>query len=562
MSDTGNISKPQSRRRFRKVLKVLIKYGFEDIVSHLPLRKWLSGNGRLIPKRNGKSIFSYSTYHRMRMVVEELGTTFIKFAQLAANRPDILPKELLDELTSFQDHAPLVPAETIKEILQQEYRRPLKELFEYINYKPVASASMAQVHYARTVGGREVVLKIQRPGIEENVMADINIMMWLATIIEKRFPQYVAYQPVELVKMFEKSITKELHFKLEQSNTRRFQRFFKGNEDIYVPDIFPEYSTDRVLCMEYIDGIKITDTEAYETLGLDSKEIVYRGIDLYFQQVFVHGFFHADPHPGNIFVLKDGRICFIDFGMMGTVSEPDKILLAELLLALANRDVMALKKILLEEFTTKKELVNQKELEYYLLDFFDLYSHLDIGEIDVNEAVSGLNTLFFDFGIKVPPNLLLLLKAMVIIEGIGLKIHPGYNIIENITPFARMLLEVKLSPQKLSRKVTRNVLQATRMIEKFPSDVEAIIDKIKTGRLHIEFEHKGLKPFFEKMEIVNNRLSFSLVLAAFILGSSIMVVANVPPFIYNIPLLGVLGFGISGLLAMKLFFSILKHGNF
>ena len=555
-------SRISSGRRFRQVVKVLVKYGFEDIVSHLPFKKWLISRRRLVPQRNGKSILAYSTYERVRMVIEELGTSYIKFAQIAANRPDLLPEELLRELTGFQDNAPLVDKKTIKQILEAEYKRPLRELFEHISYKPLASASIAQVHYARLLGGREVVLKVQRPDIAEKVMADVAIMMRLAETIEKRLPQYAVYQPVELVKMFQKSIEKEIEFRLEAANTKRFQQLFKDNEDIYVPDVWMEFTTDRVLCMEYIRGIKITDVDTLKSLGFKTEEIVHKGIGLYFSQVFDHGFFHADPHPGNIFVLKNGKICFIDFGMMGSVTDKDKETLAELLLALSNRDVMGLKSILLKEFTTEKEGINETELEYYIMDFFDSYSHVDIGEIDVGEAMGGLNTLFFDYKISVPPNLLLLLKAMVIIEGLGLKIYPGYNIIENITPYAAKLLEVKFSGKKLIKKVGSGLVQTSRLIEQLPEDVSEIVEKIKAGKLHVEFEHKGLTPFLKKMEVVSNRLSFSLVLAALILGSAIMVIADVPPHFYNISIMGFIGFGISGLLALKLLVSIIKHGNF
>jgi ubiquinone biosynthesis protein len=562
MAQASRRSKRSYRRRVRQMVKVLIKYGFEDVLSQLSIKKWLAKQSRLVPKREGKSVLNFSTYERIRMAIEELGTSYIKFAQIAANRPDLLPKELLQELKTFHDHAPLIPEEKIKEILLREYDRPLEELFEHINFKPLASASIAQVHYARVLGGREVVLKVQRPGIEERVFGDIEIMMKLAQAIEKRLPQYAAYQPVELVKMFERSIEKEIQFRMEAANIKRFQNQFKDNPNIYVPDVWLEFTTDKVLCMEYIRGMKITDVEAFRKLGFSNEEIVHKGITLYFEQVFDHGFFHADPHPGNIFLLGNGKICFIDFGMMGSVTEHDKETLAELLLCLANRDVLGLKKILLQEFTTDREAIDQSELEYYIMDFFDSYSHQDIGDIDIEAAVGGLNTLFFDFKIRVPPNLLLLLKAMVIIEGLGLRLYPSYNIIQNITPFATKLLEVKMSSRKLIQKVSTGLSQTSELIENLPGDVAEIVDKIKQGKLHVEFEHKGLQPIMEKMEIVNNRLSFSLVLAALILGSSIVVIADVPPHIYGISVLGFGGFCLSGLLALKLLVSIIRHGNF
>ncbi|MCB0839903.1 MAG: AarF/ABC1/UbiB kinase family protein, partial [Bacteroidetes bacterium] len=337
--------------RYRKVLKVLLKYGFEDIVAHMPFASWVKGARFLVPKRNGKSVLSFSRYERIRMVCEELGTTFIKLAQLASNRPDVLPQELLNQLQKFHDQALGVPQEIIKKTLEEEYQRPLEDFFEYVDFEPLASASIAQVHRARTIGGREVVLKVQRPNLDKLVKADISIMKTLAGVLESHISNLGAFQPMELVLMFEESILKELHFKEEANNIRRFQANFQGNENIYVPDVFPEYSTDKILCLEYIEGIKATDLEAIHKAELDPKVLVLRGIGLYFEQVFDYGFFHADPHPGNIFVLKDGRICFIDFGMMGSISEEDKETLAVLMLAIAERDAKGLRKILMSEFT-------------------------------------------------------------------------------------------------------------------------------------------------------------------------------------------------------------------
>ena len=552
--------------RYTKVIGVLIKYGFEDVVAHPPFNRFAPIAGKLGPTREGRPVLDFTRYERLRLVCEELGTTFIKFAQIASNRPDILPEELIAELTHFQDQVVPVPEAAIRRVLASEYKRDLSEYFEHIDFKPIASASVAQVHRARTIGGKEVVLKVQRPDISDSIESDLHILKNLASVLEKYFPQYAVYQPKELVRMFELSIRKELKFTLEASSIIRFQDQFADHPGIYVPLVYPEYTTNKILCMEYIDGFKITDLKEIEVAtGLTGRDLALRGIGLYFEQVFTHGFFHADPHPGNIFVLKDtGQICFIDFGMMGYVLEKDRQLMAELLVSISNRDVIAMKKSLLK-FNEKGQIPKEKEteLEQDIMEFFASYGNLAIEAIDSDEVIRGLNSLFYDYKIRVPSNLLLLLKALIIIEGVGLELDPKYNIVKNIDPYAKRLLLRNLSPDRIKKNIIKSAGDINRFLADIPEDVADIIHKIKEGKLHVEFEHKGLDAFYEKMEIVSNRISFTLLLTALVLGSSIIVMAEIPPLVYNnISLLGFIGFVISGVFSLRLIYSIIKHGNF
>lgn len=552
---------PSLLARYEKVISVLLKYGFEDVAAHPPFNRFLPKLDKIIPRRDGKPVYEYTRYERIRMVCEELGTTFIKFAQIAANRPDVLPEALLSELEHFQDRVPFVPSQDIVSVIQEDLGKLPEELFEHFDNQPLASASIAQVHRARLIGGKEVVLKIMRPGIDVTIEEDIHILKQLAGLMEAYFPQYQAFQPMELVKMFERSIRKELKFSIEANNLRRFAQQFRGHEGIYVPDLYPEFCSDRILCMEFIDGVKITDPEAISRCGFTGPELALAGINLYFEQVFTHGFFHADPHPGNIFVLPERLICFIDYGMMGSIVDSDRDMLADLLLSVSNRDVDGLKAALLR-FTPDGTVENEKELEYDIIEFFETYSSLSLDQLEGTEVIEGLNAMFFAYKIKIPGNLLLLLKALVIIEGVGLSLDPRYNIIANIDPFVRKLLSHKYSPDKLTRKAISTLAGMTQMAANLPEDLETIIRKIREGKLRIEMEHKGLDDFYRKMDEVSNRMAISILLAALILGSSLLVLAEVPPFVGNIPALGFMGFVISGLLALRLVVSVWRHGKF
>jgi ubiquinone biosynthesis protein len=553
---------PSLAGRYETVIMTLLKYGFADILAHPPFQRFLPQSGRFIPKVNGRTVTDYTRYERIRMVCEELGTTFIKFAQIASNRPDILPESLISELEGLQDHAPQVPVEFIHYVIEKSLGLPPETCFAVFDEKPVASASMAQVHRAVLHDGREVAVKILRPGIKDVVAMDIRILKQLAELVQDHFPAYHSFQPLALVDMFETSIQKECHFRLEANNLLKFSANFKDHPDIHVPFLVPELCSDDIICMEFIHGFKITDIEKALLIGMEGKALALKGIGLYFEQVFSHGFFHADPHPGNVFVMEDQRICFVDYGMMGTVLEADKIRLANLLIAIADRDVDGLKKALLrfgniENISTELE----KSMEYDLTDFLNSYESLALRDIDGQEVMAGINRLFYTYKIKVPPHLLLLLKALVIIEGVGLKLNPEYNIIENITPFVRRLLAERFQPARLGRQFLRTSLDVMNMASRFPGDVTEVLRKLKKGNLHIKFEHTGLESLLLEIDKASNRIAFALVIAALIMGSSLIVIARIPPFIYNISSLGFIGFVISALLALRLAYAILKQGK-
>jgi ubiquinone biosynthesis protein len=548
--------------RYEKVISTLIKYGFADIIAHPPFNRFIPDSRKFIPRREGKAVTDFTRFERMRMVCEDLGTTFIKFAQIASNRPDLLPEGLLSELSNLQDHAPMVPAEEIQAVFIREFHDLPENLFAEFDYAPVASASMAQVHRAVLKTGEEVALKILRPGIGEVIDQDIHILKQLVSLLESHFPEYASFQPSELVKMFETSIRKELHLKYEANNLVRFRHNFRDNPNIHIPAYFPTFSTDRILCMEFIRGIKITDLVSLDGIGMTGPHIAIKGINLYFEQVFEHGFFHADPHPGNIFILNDQRICFVDYGMMGTVLDSDKYLLANLLIAIADKDIRGLKHALLRFGKIEKlEEAVDKEMEYDLEEFLTEYSGISLEDIEGMEVMNGVNRLFFHYKVRVPANLLLLLKALVMIEGVGLQLDPKYNIIENITPFVRRLLAKKYSPARMGRNIARAAGDMIRLAGSLPEDLMEVMHKVRQGRLHIEFEHTGLDPLYAEMDRVSNRLAFSIVVASLILGSALLVIAHIPPYIYNISALGFIGFVVSGLLAIRLAWAILKHGN-
>ncbi len=545
-------------KRYRQIIKVLVKYGFEDIVAHTRFKglNWRA----LLPDRDGIPVMEYSRYQRIRLVCEELGPTFIKFGQILSNRPDIIHKDLIVELEKLQDHVPAVPFEELKPKLEREYKKPLEDIFTTIDEKPLASASIAQVHRAKLKQGDDVILKIQKPDIRKSVSADVEIMRDLAKIIERNFPESAVLQPVELVNTFERAIKREMNFVTEAASMKRFAQNFANDPRVYVPKVYDNYTTQKAICQEYIDGKKFTDIAAIKAAGLTPKQAAQTGLDLYFMQVFDYGFFHADPHPANIFIMPDGRLCFIDFGMMGTLTLDDQFILGNLMYHLHTENVVKLADTV-QSMAPDQVIQKRKEFEQELRDFLEAAHTTSISEVELSEMLEGLRKVMYDYKIKISSDFHLLMRALIIIEGVGLTIYPDYNLMEEVQPYALKILAKRYSPSELFKRLYGSLQDMGELVLELPNDVREVFQKLKQGKLHVEFEHKGLDPMMNKMDAVGNRVSFAIVVGAMILGSAIVIHAGIPPLYRNIPVIGVGAFIIAALFAFRLLYAIIKHGK-
>ncbi len=545
-------------KRYRQILKILVKYGFEDVVAHTRFKglNWRS----LLPDRDGIPAMKYSRYERIRLVCEELGPTFIKFGQILSNRPDIIPKGLITEFEKLQDHVPSIPFEDVKPKLQREFNIPLDEIFEYIEEQPLASASIAQVHRVKLRRGDVAVLKIQKPGIRKSISSDIEIMRDLAKIIERNFPEASVMQPVELVNTFEKAIRKEMNFVTEAASMKRFAKNFTLDSRIYIPRVYDEYTTQKVICQEFIDGKKLTDIAAIEAAGLTPKEAAQIGLDLYFIQVFEFGFFHADPHPANIFVMRDGRLCFIDFGMMGSLTLEDQYILGDLMFYLHSENVKKLADTV-QAMAKNNVIQKREEFEEELKEFLETAHTTSISEVELSAILDGLQKVMYDYKIRISPHFHLLMRALIIIEGVGLTLFPDYNLMQEVQPYARKIMAKRYSPIELIKRIFESIKESGDLMIELPNDIREIINKIKAGKLHIEFEHKGLDPVLKKMDLVGNRVAFAVVVGSMILGSAIVIHSNIPPHYKNVPVLGVVAFVIAAIFAIRLMLAIMKPGK-
>lgn len=546
-------------KRYREIIGILVKYGFEDIVAHTRFKSlnWQ----RFMPDRDGRHAMQFTRYERIRLACEELGATFIKFGQILSNRADLFPQDLLIQLEKLQDKVPSVPFNELKPKLEREFGKPLEEVFESIVEIPLASASIAQVHKVKLKTGEDAVLKIQKPSIRKNVTADIEIMRDLAKIVESNFPESAVFQPVELVNTFEKAIKREMNFVTEATSMKRFTKNFAADARVYVPKVYDNLTTQKVICQEFVDGKKLSDVAAIKAAGLLPEDAAKMGLDLYFIQVFDHGFFHADPHPGNIFIMPDGRLSFIDFGMMGMLAPEDQYILGDLMYYIYVQDSKKLADTIEAMAKGATTIQKRHEFEQEIRDFLELAHTTTISEVEMSDIIEGLRKVMYEYKISISSNFHLLMRALIIIEGVGLTLYPEYNLMEEVQPYAKRIMAKRYSPKELFKRIYSSVQEVGELALDFPNDIREILFKLKEGKLRVEFEHKGLEPMTHKLDVVSNRIAFAIIVAAMILGSAIVIHAKIPPMYHNVPILGIVTFALAAFFAFRLLYSISKHGK-
>ena len=548
-------------RRYRTILGVLIKYGFGHFVEQLNIDYYLELGKRIVTRdRMHKELERLSQSQRLRMAMEELGPTFIKLGQLLSTRPDVLDQEFIEEFSKLQDEVPAVTLDQVKTQIQRELGYPADELFAEFSEQPIAAASIAQVHRGKLRSGEEVVFKVRRPGITRVVETDIDVLMGLAYLIEQHVPTVALYDPVGLVKEFRRSITREMNFTREGHTVERFASNFADSTTVYIPKIFWDYSGEIVLTMEYVPGIKISQLEKLRAQGYDLKEIAKRGADAFLQQVLDYGLFHADPHPGNIFVLPDQIICMIDFGMVGRLGQDLKEQLLDLLQALLERDVDRIISQLLYsgELTDTADLKNlRRDLHDFIEDYYDLV----LQDIKIGRLLSEFIEILTHHRIHFPPDYMMLAKALVVMEGVGRQLDPDFNMISHMRPYVQSLIVERFSPKNISAQASRIAVAYTSLAKNLPHDIKEFLNRLNRNKFKIDLEHRGLEKLVTDLDRSSNRVSFSLVIGSLIVGSSLVMQIDKGPMVFGFPLLGLLGYSIAALLGLWLAVGILRSGR-
>ncbi len=548
-------------RRYRTILGVLIKYGFGHFVEQLNIDYYLELGKRFVTlDKIPKDLERLSQPQRLRLAMEELGPTFIKLGQLLSTRPDVLDSAYIHEFSKLQDKVPAVSFEEINAQIQRELGYPAEELFAEFSTTPLAAASIAQVHRGKLKSGEEVVFKVRRPGIVKIVETDIDVLMGLAYLIEQHVPTVALYDPVGLVKEFRRSIMRELNFTREGRTVDRFAVNFAESETVYTPKIFWDYTGDIVLTMEYVDGIKISALEELTAHGYDLKEIARRGADAFLKQVLDFGLFHADPHPGNVFILPDQVICMLDYGMVGRLGQDLKDQLIDLLQALLNRDVDRIISQLLYsgELTDDSDMKNlRRDLHDFIEDYYDIV----LQDIKVGKLLSEFIEILTHHRIHFPADFMILAKALVIMEGVGRQLDPDFNMISHMRPYVNKLVFERFSPKNISEQAGRIVQAYSSLAKNLPQDIKEFVNRLNRNQFKIDLEHRGLEKLVTDLDRSSNRVSFAVVIGSLIVGSSLVMQIDKGPMILGFPLLGLLGYSIAGFLGLWLAIGILRSGR-
>lgn len=537
----------QKTKRVMKLSGVIAKYGFDELFKRGELEKYIPKNVKRKYSDKIEEINSYTFYERIRMAIEEMGPVHIKFGQMLSNRKDILPEEFIIELQKLQDNVEVEKIDVRKK-LDLELGIDVNDYFSEIEENPMASASIGQVFRAKLKTGEKVVIKIQRENIRPVVEADLGIMKNLAKTLEKYYDDLKRMNISEIVESFEKMLNEELSLNNELNNMLRFTNNFKNDSRIHVPVVYKTLSNDRILTMEMIEGFKITDAENIIKIGIETKKVARIGLDLYLTQFLKHGFFHADPHPGNIFIKENGQIVFIDFGAMGRLYPNERELLINLIIYSLKKDV---KKMIetIRELAVKFEVADERKFERELYGLIELVDENSLENIDVVTIFEKARKIFSNNQILLSEDIYLLVKGIGQIEGIGRHLDPTLNITKVMRPYMNKITKERMNPINIFRKGISKIETFSDNWLTLPTDMKILLEKIQNNELKHKHEIIG----FDKFQKTFERLILAIIISSLFVGSSILALANIPPKIFGISGLGLLGFFISGIMGINLF---------
>ncbi|WP_313100027.1 AarF/UbiB family protein [Epilithonimonas sp.] len=541
--------KPQRKlKRSAKLISVLSKYGFKDLIARMGKKPEESSLNEVVSKG--------TVYERIRLVLEELGPTFVKLGQTFSNREDLLPPELIQELQKLQDQVEVVEM-NVEEILENEFNISVKEHFSEIISKPLATASIAQVYKATLISGEEVILKIKKPDVLSVIEDDLLLIKDLVKLISNYSEIASKLNLKQAIATFEKSLLEEVSLVNERNNIKQFSLNFKNNKETYVPIVYDEFSNNNVLCMEFIDGIKVTDKAELLQHHIDPVKISEVGLRLFVSQILDYGFFHADPHAGNILVKKDGRVVFIDFGAVGKIQPNDKEILESLIVSFvaknSNKIVRSLKKMAISY-----DIPDERKFENDVEEVLNFVHSSSLRDIDPHIIINKMKDVLKDNRLYMPDYFYLLFKGIGLIEGVGRTINPDLDIVKSLSPYTKKILSRKISPKKLLKNGMEKVINFTDNVDEIPKELRSVLQKLDDNKFTISSEIKNIEKTNQliKTSIVN--LILAMLLGANIIATAIVFVSESGPRIGEMSLVAVLGFVFSIFLVIVLLLRITR----
>ncbi|MGD8723722.1 MAG: AarF/UbiB family protein [Desulfobacterales bacterium] len=546
--------------RYRQILAILFKYGFGDLLDRLSIDQYIGAGLQAIHRKRAERVEKLTRPQRLRMAFEELGPTYIKLGQILSSRPDLVPVDLLEELARLQDEVPPFPFEDVRSVIESEFDVPAQELFSQLDEQPLASASIGQVHKARTKDGEWVAVKFQRPDIQKIIEVDLEIMLHLATLAERHIKEFEIHRPVKIVEEFARTLEKEIDYRIEATNMERIARQFLDRPHVYIPAVFRAYTTSRVLTTELIEGIKISKIQLIKEAGLDPKVIADRVVGLVLRQAFDYGFFHADPHPGNIFVLADNVICLVDYGMMGIVDRTTREAFVDLIDSVVHQQEAKTAQALLDltDWDIEPDI---RALEREVADFMGRHFYKPLKDMEVGKLLQDLLHLTMQFRLRIPPDIFLMIKALSSVEGVGRALDPDFELITHARPFIQQVKLERFGPKRISADVIDTMSRLLLFLQQFPKDLMDLTGMIRKQRLSLQLEHKGLESMLATQDQTSNRMSFAIIIAALIIGSALIVISEIPPLVYGISLIGIIGYLVAAVMGIWLLVAIIKKGR-
>lgn len=539
--------------RMRDIAETAARHGFGYFFERHKLRN-------LLPRRRVEPRQLASRGEHIRKMLEELGPTFIKFGQLMSTRPDVVPADILVELRKLQDEVQAFPTEIVYEMIEQELNLSVERLFLEFDSEPVAAASIGQVHRAVLPNGDRVIVKVQRPGAEAQIRADIDLLYQFAGLLQDYW-QDIFIEPVALVDQFARTVRSELDYRVEAHNAERFQKNFADDNMVHIPRVYWQYTTGKVLTLEEMPGTQLVDLDLDAMDMFERKALVGLIAETWLKQVYIHGFFHGDPHPANILVENDGTISLIDFGMAGRLSEKDRHNIINLMLDVMNEKM---ERIPRRMEALGVEFPREKEAEFVaeIRDIFNKYFGVSLEELDPVAVFRDVFGAIYRLRIKLPSQYMLLEKAAATLEGIGTQLYPQFNMFEFARPYGREFLRRRYRPDALAEQGLAEIENYFTMLKDFPGQVADALEQVRRGEVKVNFVHRNLEEFSHRLTVLTNRLVMAIIYAAIILGSSIIGLSTEGgPRILGISMFALFGFMVSGLLALWLVVSIIRSGR-
>jgi ubiquinone biosynthesis protein len=544
--------------RVHDIAGVLIRYGFGDLVRRVGMAGALERAGKRLHWKSSRDLAQLAPAARVCRALEELGPTFIKLGQILATRVDLFPREWIAEFERLQDAVPAVPYEEIHAQLTEDLGGAPEAVFAEFGAEPIAAASLAQVYGARLADGTAIILKVRRPGIRSMVEADLRLLTQLARIAEAEVPELGRYRLREVVRQLTLSLRREMDFAAECRSAERVARNFEGHDEVVIPRIHWQWTSERLNVQDRIEGIPGRRLAAVEAAGLDRRELARRGGDAVLKMVLEDGFFHADPHPGNVFYLPANRIAFIDFGMVGRLSEERRYQVARLLEGLVSRDAETAAEVLLDWGSND---IDSTVLRDEIDAFIDQYHGVPLKALNIGAMLSELMAILREHALTLPPDLTLLVKALVTLEGTGRQLDPDFDMASAARPWVRRSVLAYHSPEAMTRRGWRSTLGALDLVTALPRDLRRLLRAARRGHFQVQVDVMALKQFGDRIDRAFSRLTLGIVTAALIIGSSIVMTATRDAASAGAPFLAVLGFVAAVIMGIVVLFSIWRGGK-